>query len=142
MSSYGSEILCNKLEVPYTGVLTKRGYEKWGFVEYSVLAADTTLTIPSGATSYFDFDIEAASTPAATRFVTITLADQGLTEAFNPNIVVMNVAPETSTPSTNLYVAQIQKLSNTSFRLNIQHNDGTTNVTEKVRVFALLFYDA
>jgi hypothetical protein len=133
MSSYGGEISCNKLQVNRSGVLTSLGWEKSDFGEYQVAADVSTFTL-NQTSSYFIIDVFADSTPAAQRVITITFTPPTIPESFNPNMFIQSIAPATTVASTNLYVAQFQKLNNTSWKLIVEHNGGSATVAETVRV--------
>jgi len=141
MSSYGSELVCDRLRINDGGVFTNYGWLNADFGDYEIAAGATTLTL-NQTSSYFILNVAAATTPGPNRVITITFPSPIIAEAINPNLTVLSVAPGAEVASTNLYVAQFQKLSNTSFSLIIEHNGGATNITEEVRVIGAIMFNS
>jgi len=137
MTSYGKDIVCDQINTQICHVDQALG----GKVHEHIIKDTETDYDASGVSNrFFKIEVEAASTPAATREINIIYTPTNPSSDYYKSELIV-FTPQTTNASTTFYVANIRRpnvATPTKWPIEITNRDGTTNVTEAVTLHVWL----
>jgi len=123
---YAKKIICDKVDIDKIAQLA--GFQRRRATFLTVFNSDTTATL-GGKRGFYILSVDAASTPAPIRKVTLTFTpDPKPIEYMEPRVLVHSVAEQTDTNEV-LFTCNVQKITDTTHELRIANNNATTNIT-------------